>query len=206
MNRNIFRLLAYGLLTFLLICLIRPVQAAAPSQDRPTAPPAPIGGETEQPAPQPGGGDDGNGPTATSRPAQNRPTRTPATPSITPTLWLTTTATITPTLTPTMTPTPILSYVDVQVYMDINRNGMFDENEGVDHLWVTFQSGNWKSGTLTVDGLVHLLLPLDFPERSDIQVQIPYLHQSKMVRSPDLWQTSALEIRLDAPDYPVYLP
>jgi hypothetical protein len=118
---------------------------------------------------------------------------------------LTLTATITPTLTPSLTPTPLLN-LHVVVYLDTNHDGLFEFGEGVNDLLLIVNTGGWTVQDILQNGESWLALPGDLLPGSDVQVQIPYLHWSDVLRAPKPGEILDASLRLEPPQYPVSLP
>ena len=121
------------------------------------------------------------------------------------TLTPTATLTITPTHTPTLTPTPFLN-LHVEVYLDTNKDNLFEFGEGVDNLLLLVNAGRWAAQAILQDGEVWLALPSDLIPGSDVQVQAPYLHWSDVLRAPKPGEILEATLRLVLPQFPVSLP
>lgn len=189
-----------------------PFRAQAQGEATPTPPPPPLHTPTSPPQATlpPGGG--GKKPTATA--TRNAgggggslpPTAIAGTPGVgTPTLTPTLTETPTPTLTPTPTIPPTL--LRLAVYMDANDNGEFDTGEGVDHLLGLARWGEtWLTYGYTVNGVLILTIPPDIPVGTQIAVETPYLHWSDQVKAPEISGLVETALRLELPEFPVFLP
>jgi hypothetical protein len=138
-------------------------------------------------------------PTSTLAPVITE-TQTPTVPSIN-----TPTKTLTPTLTQTLTPTPFLN-LRIVVYLDLNKDNIFEFGEGVNDLLVLVTTGSWKEQIILQDGEAWLALPPGLPSGSDVQVQSPYLHWSKILQAPKSGEIVEANLKLDLPQYPVSLP
>ena len=175
----------------------------------PTAPPPPraTNTKTRLPPPRPT-----NTPTVPSNSGwkTRTPTASPSptlttTPTFMETLTPTATFTITPTHTPTLTPTPFLN-LHVEMYLDINKDNLFEFGEGVDNLLLLVNAGRWAAQAILQDGEVWLALPADLIPGSDVQVQAPYLHWSNVLRAPKEGEILEATLRLVLPQFPVSLP
>ncbi len=138
--------------------------------------------------------------------ASKTPTSTLA-PVITETQTPTVTATIssTITLTPTPTPTPFLN-LRIVVYLDLNKDTIFEFGEGVNDLLVLITAGSWKEQIILRDGEAWLSLPSGLPPGSEMQVQSPYLHWSKILNAPKSGEIVEANLKLELPQYPASLP
>lgn len=170
----------------------------------PTAPPPPIGTTPTNPSSSPtpthpasnGGGNKKPTKTPTPKPSGYYPPKP------------TGTATITLTVTETSTPTPTLppSKIRLVVFMDDNRNGAFDTGEGIDGLLGLARWGDWLTYGLTTNGVLFLPIPPDIPVGTQIAVETPYLHWSTQIKTPDQSGTAEAVLRLELPEFPVFLP
>lgn len=180
--------------------------ASSPDAARtPTAPPPPVATKTP-PAPTRTRQPTRPTSTFTHLPSGGWAARTPTasfTPVNTPTM--TASATMTPTLTATLTPTPFLN-LHVVVYLDINQNKLFDRGEGVNDLLLLIGDGNWSTQIIMQNGEAWLALPVVLVPSSDVQVQSPYLHWSKLLRAPKPGEILESELRLEQPQFPASLP
>jgi len=195
-------------LIILIAFLASPAQASPLAAPTPTAPPPPIL-QTDTPEPPP------PVPTATDKP-DDPPTKTPTPYSPppnratnTPVPTGTGTVVLLPTNTPTVTPTPtaIPPMMRVVVYMDINRNGLMDADEGVQGLLVYLGIENTSVGSgWTNNGIALIPLPSGTAKNTVVQVSIPYLHWSELSKAPASEEQTTITLKLDMPTYPAYLP
>ncbi len=166
----------------------------------PTPPPPPIGLTlTSSPTSNPPSNGDGNKKptkTPTPRPSGYLPPKPTGTPTITPT------STETPTPTPTLPPT----LIRLVVFMDDNRNGAFDTGEGIDGLLGMARWGDWLTYGTTENGVLFLTIPSNIPAGAQIAVETPYLHWSTQVKAPEQSGTAEAVLRLELPEFPVFLP
>ena len=67
----------------------------------------------------------------------------------------------------------------MQIFIDRNRNGVRDPDEGVNGLLITFRTADdsWTARTVTQDGFGRIVLP-KFKAGTVIWIRIPYIHQS----------------------------
>jgi hypothetical protein len=121
------------------------------------------------------------------------------TPTITPTI------TLTPTLTPTFTPTPFLN-LHVVVYLDVNQDNLLEFGEGVDDLLLLINAEGFSTQVILHNGEAWLALPYDSSPGSDVQVQAPYLHWSDLLSAPKPGEILEASLRLNVPQFPVFLP
>ena len=164
----------------------------------PTPPPPPVG-VTPSPSKNPppnGGGNKKPTKTPTPRPSGYLPPKPTGTPTITPT----------PSETPTPTPTLPPTLIRLVVFMDDNRNGAFDTGEGIDDLLVMARWGDWLTYGTTENGVLFLTIPQDIPVGTQIAVETPYLHWSAQVKTPEQSGTAEAVLRLELPEFPVFLP
>lgn len=110
-----------------------------------------------------------------------------------------------PTLTATITPTPFLN-LHVVVYLDANRNKLFDRGEGVNDLLLLIDARSWSAPIILQNGEAWLALPSDLVPGSDVQVQSPYLHWSELLRAPKAGEILDASLRLELPRFPASLP
>jgi hypothetical protein len=161
--------------------------------------------------------------TPTSRPPEPTPTSRPGGGGggdhATPTsysggggVWATRTPTLTPTpsldpamLTGTPTPTPAPN-LRVVVYVDTNNNHLREQGEGVEGLRIVAAAGTWTAEQWTHGGEAWFWLPADLEAGSEVQINTPYLHLSQVVRTPRENRLLQVDLRLDAPRYPIFLP
>ena len=90
--------------------------------------------------------------------------------------------------------------------MDTNTNRQFDMGEGVEDLVVVATSTTWQSWATTQAGKVTFTLPPTMEKDIAIDVEVPYLHWSLVVKAPDTGGTARGELQLALPEYPVFLP
>ena len=170
----------------------------------PTAPQPPMASKTSLP------------PTNTHQPPQ-RPTNTPTrfvpptrqiskTPrsTLAPVVTETQTPSISSTITPTLTPTPFLN-LRIVVYLDLNKDNILEYGEGVNDLLLLITAGSWKGQIILHDGEAWLALPPGLPSGTDVQVQSPYLHWSRILIAPKPGEIVEASLHLDLPQYPVSL-
>ena len=75
--------------------------------------------------------------------------------------------------------------------MDTNENRQFDMGEGVADLIVVATSATWQSWVTTHAGKVTFTLPPTMAKDTAIDVEIPYLHWSLVVKAPDTGGTAS---------------
>ncbi|NUM48752.1 MAG: hypothetical protein HUU38_28935 [Anaerolineales bacterium] len=160
----------------------------------PTPPPPPLG--ITPTAPSDKGGNKKPTQTPTPRPSGNVFPQPPGTPPLT----------ATPTAPPTPTATLPPTLIRLTVFMDGNRNGTFDTGEGVTGLLGLARRGDWLTYGLTENGVLFLPVSPDVPAGEFIAVEVPYLHWSTQVRAPENNGTAEAVLRLELPEYPVFLP
>ena len=92
------------------------------------------------------------------------------------------------------------------VYLDLNKDNIFEFGEGVNDLLLLITAGSWKEQIILQDGEAWLALPPGLPSGSDVQVQSPYLHWCEVLHAPKPGEILEASLRLDLPQYPVSLP
>jgi hypothetical protein len=203
--RKIQLLVSYILLLIGLLLWPLAISAYRGARQIPTAPPPPKETNTKIPFPSPHTTHTPTVPSHAGGVSKTATyTHTPVSDE-TDTTSLTPTVTMTPTLTPTFTPTPFPN-LHVVVYLDANRDSLFEFGEGVDNLMLLVSSGQWTVQATLQDGEIRLALPPDLTPGSDVQVQAPYLHWSDVLRAPKSGEILEVALRLDLPQFPVSLP
>ncbi len=167
----------------------------------PTPPPPPFE-PTATTRPGGGGGGGGDDDPSPTRPAGGPgivyPTLTPS-----PSPTLSASPTLTNTATPTATPLPNLRVV---VYVDTNNNHLMEQGEGVEGLRMVVSANGWAAEQWTRGGEVWFWIPADLAAGSEVQINAPYLHQSKIFSVPRDGRQVQVDILLKAPNYPIFLP
>lgn len=154
------------------------VPPKAPPEPTRVAPKAPIPQVPTQPPPKP-------------------QVPTPAPPNEEPTV----TVTSVPTKT-TLVPSDLLR---VDIFMDINQDGVMNWGEGVNDVlvYLTTTDRTWQTEAYTTDG--EALIPLaGLPENQDLLILVPYLHRSANLKIKGTNIESQIDLNL--PTYPSYLP
>ena len=190
-----------------LLVLPLPVFVAQDHSSIPTAPPPPRATDTYTQLPPPRSTSIPTRPSGSSWKSRTPTASSSPTLTDTPALMntLTPTMTMTPTLTPSPTPTPLLN-LHVLAYLDINQNSLFEFGEGVDDLLLLVNAGSWTVQAILQNGETWLALPGNLLPGSNVQVQMPYLHWSDILRAPKPGEILEASLHLEPPRYPVSLP
>ena len=95
----------------------------------------------------------------------------------------------------------------MQIFIDRNRNGVRDPDEGVNGLLITFRTADdsWTARTVTQDGFGKIVLP-KFKAGTVIWIRIPYIHQVAQIKLDAGKSDIEIGLGIDPAEYPLYLP
>ncbi|MBT3391381.1 MAG: hypothetical protein HN413_13345 [Chloroflexi bacterium] len=90
----------------------------------------------------------------------------------------------------------------IYAYVDINSDKMMSDGEGIDRIPIYVEVEGQRQAKIAENGKITFSLPYAIIQA--IKVEIPYLAVAEEVQPKD--EQAVVSFRIQAPEFPVYLP